>query len=503
MARDRQMLRAWAPAWLSLALALGWSLFLAVHGKQVDIDVYRFGGRHVFHPDLYSARLGTLSFTYTPFAALVFALPSLALNTLSLQVLWALTNMVALAGLLYISIRITVPQLERRRVVYWTLLLLTPALLLDPVFINVGLGQINLVLTLMIMWDLAGDHKGGSRRLPLGVATGIAAAIKLTPLIFIPYLVLTRRIRGALNAAVTFVACELLAYLVAPHDSWIYWTKDVFDSKRAGALLYTSDQNLSSVLQRLHHGAVPASALAPSIGVISVAGLLLAAWAYRRSSKMLGLLVCAATELIVSPITWVHHMVWIVPALVWMAVGTDRPRRGPVIAAVTGFVFVIAPIWWVPRSYVVSKNPPELHENAWQLVAGNLFFFATIVFLAGVAAMLRQRARSSRGHLGELHDGLPIAGRGPRGESSLEDGVRELRPAVAVGTQQVGLSSSDAEFFGPVAFGQPGDSRGGGTIGEEGHVEGGEIVGPLEKRVVPQDESEVFSGPDEDRDVEP
>ena len=389
-----QKLRKWLPVIISVAAALGWALFVAVHGKQVDIDVYRFGGRQVFHPDLYSARLGTLYFTYTPFAALVFSLPSLILSTTALQVLWALANMAALAGLIYLSIRIISPQVERRRAVYLALLLLTPALLLDPVFIDVGLGQINLLLTLMILWDLAGKRRVGSRSLPLGVATGIAAAIKLTPLIFVPYLLLTRRTRGAFNAAATFVVCEALAYLVAPHDSWVYWTKDVFDSKRAGALLYTSDQNLQSVLQRFHHAAVPGAVLGPAVAVISVAGLLLAAWAHRRSSVILGLLVCAATELIVSPITWVHHMVWIVPVVIWLATGADRPRRGLVIAAVTAFVFVVAPIWWVPRSYVVSANPPELHERGWQLVAGNFFFFATVVFLAGVAAMLWRRAQT-------------------------------------------------------------------------------------------------------------
>jgi hypothetical protein len=402
----------------------------------------------------------------------------------------------------YLSIRIILPDVERRRAVHWALLLLTPALLLDPVFIDIGLGQINLFLTLMILWDLAGNRRVGSSSLPLGVATGVAAAIKLTPLIFVPYLLLTRRIRGAFNAASTFVVCEALAYVVAPHDSWVYWTTDVFDSKRAGALLYTSDQNLQSVLQRFHHAAVPAAVLDPAVAVISVAGLLLAAWAYRRSSVVLGLLVCAATELIVSPITWVHHMVWIVPVVIWLAKGADRPRRGPAIAAVTAFVFVVAPIWWVPRSYVVSANPPELHEQGWQLVAGNFFFFATVVFLAGVASMLWHRDRRSRGQLGELHHGLPVPGGGTRGEPLLEHGVRELRPAVAVGAPQVDLSPHDAELLGPMTPGQLRETRGGGDVGEESHVESGEVGGPAEEGVGPQDELHVVVRPDEDRELE-
>ena len=353
-----QALRRWLPVSISVAMALGWALFVAVHGSQVDIDVYRFGGRQVFHPDLYSARLGTLYFTYTPFAALVFSLPSLILSTTTLQVLWALTNMAALAGLTYLSIRIISPQLERGRAARSALLLLTPALLLDPVFIDVGLGQINLVLTLMILWDLAGKRRIGSRSLPLGVATGIAAAIKLTPLIFVPFLLLTRRTRGALNAASTFVVCEALAFVVAPHYSWVYWTKDVPDSNRAGALLYTSDQNLWSVLQRFHHGAVPATVLDPAIAVIRGSGtgarglgvppVLCGA----RAARVRGDRADRLTDHLGAPPGLGR------PRVIWLAVGADRPHRGKSSRG-HGLLFVIAPIWWVPARTWCPRTAPS------------------------------------------------------------------------------------------------------------------------------------------------
>ena len=215
------------PAALSAAGALGLSLYLAFRNYQVDIDVYRMGGQHVLLPDLYSVQFGNsgLFFTYTPFAALVFALFGLNLGIWSLQCVWAVTNIVALAALIYLSIRIVVPRLQRKQVVRWALLLLLPALALNPVFTTVGLGQINLVLCLLITWDLATDRRIGSRTLPLGIATGLAAAIKLTPLIFVPYLIITRRARGALYAVITFIACEAIAFLITPGDSWTYWTQ--------------------------------------------------------------------------------------------------------------------------------------------------------------------------------------------------------------------------------------------------------------------------------------
>src|SRR5580658_11240825 len=75
-------LRHWLPAVVSAAGALGLSLYLAFRNYQVDIDVYRMGGLHVLLPDLYSVRFGNsgLFFTYTPFAALVFAALGLRLG---------------------------------------------------------------------------------------------------------------------------------------------------------------------------------------------------------------------------------------------------------------------------------------------------------------------------------------------------------------------------------------------------------------------------------------
>jgi alpha-1,2-mannosyltransferase len=365
------------------------------------------------------------------------------------------TNIVTLALLIYISLQAVVPGISRRTAVRWALLLLLPAVVLDPVFVNIGLGQINLVLCLMITWDLLGSRKVAGRTVPIGIATGIAAAIKLTPLVFVPYLLLTRRARGAANALVTFALCEAVAFAASPRASWTYWTRDVFDTKRAGALLYVSDQNLSSALQRFSHGPVPGVVLIPLLLAIGAGGLALAAWAHRRSSPMLGLLVCAATGLLISPITWVHHMVWVVPGIIWIAAAKDRPRRGPVLACFVSVLFIAAPIWWVRTSWVPSANPPELHERGWQLIAGNSFFLATVAFLVGITAMLIARRRSSGGHLEELHGGSPVAGGRPRPEAPLEERVPELGVPVSGRAPQVDLRPRDREVVSALsAFGK-------------------------------------------------
>ena len=65
---------------------------------------------------------------------------------------------------------------------------------------TIYLGQVNLVLLALILWDLSQPDTGKSRWWK-GFGTGIAAGIKLTPLIFIPYLLVARKFRQAAMAA--------------------------------------------------------------------------------------------------------------------------------------------------------------------------------------------------------------------------------------------------------------------------------------------------------------
>ena len=168
------------------------------------------------------------------------------------------------------------------------------------------------------------------------MATGLAAAVKLTPLLFVPYLLLTRRWRGALNCILTFVACELVTFLVSPNSSIAYWTRAIFKPGRAGDLSIVDNQNLWAVLDRFTHGVLPGAVMVPVLIAAAAGGLWLAALAHRRSSPLLGVLICAATCLAVSPISWVHHMVWVVPAILWLALAPDRPRWGRVARRSSG-----------------------------------------------------------------------------------------------------------------------------------------------------------------------
>jgi alpha-1,2-mannosyltransferase len=363
---------------------------------QIDFDIYRMGGANFIGAHLYDLRLPRalmpggqrgMHFTYPPFAALLFW-PLAQLPVYAGQVIWAVVNVLLLGALVAVSIRMVRPQWPARQLLTVSAIVLFPLLRLSPDGLTLALGQVNLLIAVLVLVDLGFVLRAGQRTLPRGVLLGIAAAVKLTPLIFIPFLVLTRQFRAAATATGTFAVCSLALFALTPSSSAAYWSRYIFDSKRAGNILYISDQNLHSALQRMIGAPAPAALLAALTVLIGVGGLAVATWAYRVSSPMLGLLLCAATGLIVSPVSWSHHYVWVVPVLVWLVLGPDRPRGGAWWALAVAVLFWADPIWQVPDQQSGYGGPLVL-------LAGNSYFLAAVAFVVLAAVMLwrRQPAR--------------------------------------------------------------------------------------------------------------
>ena len=380
---------------ISVGVALGLTLAEAT-GRQIDFDIYRMGAGHVFGSDLYTVRLSRalmggspgMRFTYPPFAALLFV-PFSWLPVKAGQITWSLLNLAALYAVAVVSIRAARPQWSRRTACGIAALALLPILRLDPAALTLALGQVNIVIVLLVLADLTSVLRIGSLRIPAGTGVGIAAAVKLTPLIFIPFLLLTRQFRTAATALGTFVLCTLATVAVAPHSSWLYWSTEIFDDRRSGNLRYISDQNLVSALQRFNGGPAAPLLVVGLAAVFAAGGLALAAWAYRVSSPLLGIVVCAVTGLIISPVSWVHHYVWVVPLLAWLALAADRPRGGRWWALALAVLLWAAPVWWVPDLQTGYGGPLVL-------LAGNSFFLAMVAFLVLTAVLLARRSRSRR-----------------------------------------------------------------------------------------------------------
>ena len=74
--------------------------------------------------------------------------------------------------------------------------------------------------------------------------------------------------------------------------------------------------------------------------------------------------------LLISPISWSHHWVWCLPALMSVSAATWRWRSTALgVAAAAGFlVFVLAMQWWFPEQNHVEQNWP-----AWAKAVGSSY----------------------------------------------------------------------------------------------------------------------------------
>jgi len=222
---------------------------------MLDLEVYRDGGLLTLHhdagvphpADLYSWQLVPgMQFTYTPFAAILFASVALLPFSVLRGLIWV-TSVSALAGAIWMTFGGLGYPRDRTRLGA-TLLLAATVLWTQPVVRTLQLGQVNLLLMALIIWDLGQPGK----RKWIGAGVGIAAGVKLVPLIFIPYLALTGRLRQAAVAAGSFAATVAIGFAVLPRDSARWWFHGLFlDAGRTGFVGDLENQSLRGTITRL------------------------------------------------------------------------------------------------------------------------------------------------------------------------------------------------------------------------------------------------------------
>ena len=247
----------------------------------------------------------TYGFTYPPFAA-VSMLPMALVGLHTAVVGSLLLNLAALALVLHI-----LTDGAWRRYGWFGCALgacLLP--LFEPLRDTFSFGQVNLLLLALVLADAWLLSTGRER--PAGVGIGLAAAIKLTPAVFIGLLLLARRWRAAAVATAVAAAATALAGWVAPGASRFYWTQALWDTSRVGRLDYVSNQSLQGILARL--GEADRKVWAAAVLVV------LGIWAWRTRRAVAAadwpaaFALTGLTACLVSPITWVHHLVWLLPS---------------------------------------------------------------------------------------------------------------------------------------------------------------------------------------------
>jgi alpha-1,2-mannosyltransferase len=417
-----------------LAVIASWVIYAVASGKNgaldpVDLTVYRDGGLIVRHMRPYydphaAAPLYdwggysslALKFTYTPFAAVFFALISF-LPWTPLWVLSVFVNIVSLLAALWFTFG-GLGYTDRRVRLGAALVAAAVTFWLQPVVRTIYLGQINLLLMAAIIWDLCQPREG---RWWKGLATGVAAGIKLVPLIFVPYLLVTRKFREAAMTVAGFVATVLIGFVILPSDSSKWWLHGMVfsDGNRTGFTGWAGNQSLRGLITRLS-GSIDAGTK-PWLAAAAVALVLGIGAAYlfdRAGYHMVAILVAALTGLLISPISWDHHWVWVAPGVAvaghyaikcWKSAGTSKQRWHArwLAALAVGMIFVYGAwpdaIWEKARNLgkfsfgflwaQKNTNPilfskygdrpqwVEYHWHGFQLLWGNIYILGGMALL--------------------------------------------------------------------------------------------------------------------------
>jgi alpha-1,2-mannosyltransferase len=246
---------------------------------------------------------------------------------------------------------------------------------LEPVRETVNFGQVNLLLLFIVAADLLFLVQFGKRFGGIGI--GLATAIKLTPGIFIVYLLVTKRYRAAAVATATAATATWFAATLAPDASRVFWTDAIWNTDRVGSTAFVSNQSLNGLVSRLNP-AEPSKLIWLALVIAT-----LVFWAYRSrravaaGDELTGLALTGVVGCLVSPITWVHHLVWALPAIILLfdhalnAKYELKRRRRLLGFAVATYLLLCSRLVWVFHN----------HFGDWGLIGGNAYVLAMVGLL--------------------------------------------------------------------------------------------------------------------------
>jgi alpha-1,2-mannosyltransferase len=370
---------------------------------MVDLEVYRRAGLLLLHGgDIYSGAQ-QLPFLYPPFAALL-AVPLAVAPATLVQVAWTTAGVLAVLAVLH-----------RFGLGGWVLSLVGTATvaLVEPVSETLAFGQLGIFLVALVLLDLApGPRALGPRRvLPPGVLTALAAAIKLTPGIFLVYLFVVGRTRAALTMIGAGLAVTVGSAIVAPSASATFWGRLAHGDTGLGnsIVYYTNQSVMADVVRIFGLGRTAAAAGLAGSAVVAALGVWAAARWHRQGEVRWAVTLCGLASLLASPVSWLHHFVWVVPLGLCLLQGSLLPPRAPgrlpagALAAVEERLAV--PTWfrilgWVLVGWVIVSPFRKLPNGAdvelswtWQQNA-----VATTTAVLGLAVLVGSLlvARTSR-----------------------------------------------------------------------------------------------------------
>jgi alpha-1,2-mannosyltransferase len=368
----------------SIAARFAWTYLVPNGANFVDLHVYvggaaTIGSGQPLYDYVYADQTPDfpLPFTYPPFAAVLFA----PLHLVPFGVLafaWQVGIIVALYGVVWFSLRL-LGRPDHRLAMLWTAI----GIWTEPLRSTFDYGQINVVLVLAVLYAVY-----SSRWWLSGLLVGLAAGVKLTPAVSGLYFLGARRWGALVFSAVVFFATVAVSVLVLGDQARFYFTDLLGDASRIGPIGTSFNQSWRGGISRiLGHDAGYGPLVLAAVAITAVLAAL--AWRAVGADDRLGAIVVVQLfGLLLSPISWTHHWVWLIPLMIWLLHGALGDRRG---ARVLGWGWLVLTLIGVP--WLLSFAQPTIWQigRPWYLAwAGLIYIVATLATLGWLAASRRR-----------------------------------------------------------------------------------------------------------------
>jgi alpha-1,2-mannosyltransferase len=339
------------PYVIAAVAAISAIVYLSVWERRhgLDLKVYRDAvnsWRSGKSPYLATFTRSRLAFTYPPFALLVLSPLTWASFPITQWLLWT-ASIAAATGSVVLVLRDRGVKITQRlwcKAFTWSCV---SVIALEPVRSGVDYGQIELILMFIVVADLL--------MMPSpyrGVIIGIAAAVKLTPLVFIIVLIVSRDVKSVIRAVVSFLVWTALSWLLWPGSSRVYWFYDISHPARVGTIAYGGNQSWYAILHRPPFPASGSTLAWVLLSLLTLAVSTFVAWrCVSAGQKAFAIVSVALAGLLISPISWTHHWTWVllIPPIIVRRRSPDVPQ--PVQMLLWGLIVltIATPYWWFSR----------------------------------------------------------------------------------------------------------------------------------------------------------
>ena len=303
-----EFLPPFAVALLILPFIIQYGKLIPWQPSTIDLQVYVYAVKDMLAgKDIFATTtpFWNLYFIYPPIAAILMT--PLAFGPYALwQVVWT-------GGLVWAQQSVLKRCGAPRG---WKLGLIGIAVLLavEPIRTTLGYGQVNTILMALVIADLLPDAPGERRRIPQGTLIGLAAAIKLTPALFVIFAFLIGKTRVAITAMISFAVFTGIGAILLFRETLVFFGGLSGGDTRTASPLYTGNQSLLGVFFRLSDSSRVTALVGLAVSaILAVLGCLVAAHWWRHDEKVFAVAIVGLTTCLASPLSWTHHYVWILP----------------------------------------------------------------------------------------------------------------------------------------------------------------------------------------------